>query len=224
MATLPEEFPIPSESSIASYNWTDIAEGTGIVKFYGFVVEDSTGISYKLSTNPFYSGGGIDAVETEAIRTSEISFTKIIDLDFDLSPFNLPQTIKGTATINYMHFCDGTTGGGSIGGESYIIFKLKKNDVEIASVQSDTFVIALAEGDVGEIKCVQITVPLTPFKKGDVLRITVEIWAKRVEANAPYIVFGHDPQNRDGTKIKPSSDDPTSMTKFEVFIPFKLDL
>ena len=46
---LPNQYAIPGEKSIASYNYTDIAEGTGTIVFYGGVWEDSTGNYYNLN-------------------------------------------------------------------------------------------------------------------------------------------------------------------------------
>ena len=82
---LPVAFPIPGESAIASYSYTDIAEGTGVVSFYGAETYDTTASTkYILTTNSIISNN------PEIISPNG-------NYDFDLTPFNMPKTIKGTA-------------------------------------------------------------------------------------------------------------------------------
>lgn len=220
---LPVNFSPQGEGSIASYNWIDIGEGTGIVKFYGFALEDSTGLSYGLSTNPFYSA----KIETYSNTTASTSYAKMFDLDFDLSAFNLPKIIEGTATINYFHYHNAGSSG-SAGGTSKFVFQIRKwdgaSEIDIISVTGPEVASSGTNNIERELECVEVAIPKTHFKKGETLRISVECWLKKTGDGSGYVYFGHDPQNRDGTYIKPSSDDPTSISKLEIFIPFNLDL
>ena len=52
MAELEKHFPPTTPQAIASYNFTDIGEGTGIVKVYGSESSDTSATTYSLSQNP----------------------------------------------------------------------------------------------------------------------------------------------------------------------------
>lgn len=203
-------------SAIVSFDFTDISEGTGIVRYKGFISSTDGGNESRLSTVDLYSAD----IETSADLQGEGSFRKDIDLDFDLSAFNLVKTIRGTAIINatlQLH----EVGAATIQG--YIIARIKKNDVEIASGQSETIQTTT---DVSKVMPILVSIPpKTQFKKGDVLRVTIEGWGKSTAGTAgDTITIGHDPQNRDGTRIKPSTDSPTTTTNIDFYIPFDLDL
>ena len=216
---LSQPYQHPS-TAIASYSYTDIAEGTGIVKFYGFTSENSAAVDYHLGTNPFYAGNSPELSWGSAHNTMTLEQ----DLDFDLTTFNMPQTIRGTATINC---CIASYASGGYNGFTYIIWRLRKysgtTETEIASVQTPTIVGGNAV-TTNEIINVQLTIPLTPFKKGDILRLTALIYNYVDAGGNGFYALGVDPQNRDGTYITPSTDDPTSTTKLELYIPFNLDL
>ena len=64
---------------IASYDYTDIAEGTGIVAFNLLTSEDTTAADYHLSEN------AIPSVEAEKWgRTQSATTVQLFDWDFDL--------------------------------------------------------------------------------------------------------------------------------------------
>ena len=219
--TIPNTFRKSRENIIQSFNWTDIAEGTGIIKFYGFKTASG---GYTLSKNQFYSdvigiGGNYTADDN--------SFVKTIDIDFDLE-LNMPQILKGTAFFN---FCYKTNNITTPISDKYSI-KLRKWDgtteTEIASVNSADLI-----SDGLNFVCESLEIPKTHFKKGETIRITIEIWIKRnstMDVNG--IIFGTDPMNRkfsyssygDTITLNPSTDDPLSTTRFEAYLPFDLNL
>ena len=98
---LPQNFPPLAPTSIASYSYTDIAEGTGMVKFQGYLHMETTTESYGLTTTNPYS----HFIWT-TIGVTEANYTLYIDKDFDLSPFAFPREIKGTARFN-VTLCSG---------------------------------------------------------------------------------------------------------------------
>jgi len=219
MALIKQKIPIISEPQIASYSYTDIAEGTGVTVFYGVVSETSAGNGYHLTTDVnLYSS----LIESDSAVTESESYVKLLDLDFDLSSFNLPKSIKGTAYVQSSVYVDTSAGSGS----GYIIAKVRKWDgtteTEIANAQSQTNTQGSGGGT--EMVLVPITIPETDFQSGETLRLTIEGWIKTDAgaANDAHITVGHDPRNRDGTNITPSTDD--VLTQLILYMPFKLNL
>ena len=190
---------------IISYSFTEIADGTGIAHLKG--------ASGKLTTADLFSGPELSA------ESSSTSSTQIIDHNFDLSPFNLPRTMKGTATVNFCYAFSGTGTGKNI----TLKFKFRKveldsNVVEIAE-WTQTFSNTSNRVSVGFR---DITIPKTYFQKGETLRITFEGWMTVIDSGTFRITLGIDPQDRDGTYIVPSTDTPKSTTKLDFYIPFEI--
>lgn len=73
---------------LTSFNFTDIADGTGVITLYAGGTLDPTN-QYFLTQNQ---------VRTVLVTTSQDS-TGSTDVDFDLTAFNATRTPKGTATI-----------------------------------------------------------------------------------------------------------------------------
>jgi hypothetical protein len=221
---LPITYPPIAAAAIASYDYTDIAEGSGITKFYAFTTIEESTTSFNLSTNAVFSQN----IDTEGVFTTgsyAIAGGGAMDKDFDLTPFNLPKTIKGTAIINLTWFIRSAATAPVSG---YIIAKVRKysataGESEIASTQSNTIVNSTSSNTF-HLTCLKFTIPKTHFKKGDILRLTIQAWGKKDDGNNGTIGFGFDPQNRDGTNITPSSDDPLTTTKLEFYCPFELDV
>ena len=72
--------------AIISFDATDFADGTGIVTLFGVIQLTSTGTTYALTKSNAPSGGNPVLPQSTTYN-------------FDLSPFNLPRTGKGTATF-----------------------------------------------------------------------------------------------------------------------------
>jgi hypothetical protein len=193
--TVPVLYRKSNESTLANYNYSEISEGTGVIKFYGFSTQTDSTKAYALSQNPVYSSD----VET--------SFSVPNGANFDLSAFNLPKTIGGTGIVNACFYVG--SGTGYLG----VILKRVRNGVETNIV---TGVYSPNKAAVGNLLItVPLTIPQTSFKRGDILRL-------RLEATGASCVIAHDPQNRDGTYNKPSTD--KLISKMEFYCPFKLDL
>ena len=112
---IPDTFGIRGERTIASYDYYDIAEGTGNIVFNIAVTSTSTGQDYILTSQTplseeaeiFITTGGI-ANTIMAIRDTK---------DYDLTEFNLPKNIKGTAFISHSLSFRGTA---AAGGQCYL--------------------------------------------------------------------------------------------------------
>ena len=151
-----------------------------------------------------------------------------MDLDFDLTNFNIPKTIGGTAYISFTGKARGTEGAGD--GVIYFNAIIKKviNGDETDIISSSTVVDESGASTRLKLYTIKLTIPQTRFEKGSILRITLEVYGKYTGSPAGNVKFiyaiGHDPQNRDGVEISPSIDDPKTITKIDVFIPVRLDL
>jgi len=112
-----------------------------------------------------------------------------------------------------------------------LIFKIRKysgsTESEIASGQTASVKYSGVEsGNTISLVTIPMTIPQTHFKKDDVLRLTIEGWGKVLatgDNQKGKLYIATDPMNRDGDRIKPSSDDPTSITKLNLYLPFRLD-
>ena len=217
--TIPKVYRKSREQTIASYDAVDLAEGTGTVKYYFALNENSTGQDHILTRDyTIYS----KLIETP-FNPPGTSFTKEVDLDFDLSAFNLPSTLRGTAIFQMAAKQTNNAAGNST--EMYLIVKVRKWDgateTEIASGQTETF-ITPAETVSTTIFNLPIVIPRTGYKKGEVLRVTVEAWTRQVNAGGSASWLGHDPRNRDGDGIIPSTDDPVTFTNSHILIPYEI--
>ena len=196
---------------LANFDYVDIVSGTGFETFFGFASKDSTGVEYHLTSS---------TPRSQVIEYSTTTFPDGINetKNYDLSPFRTPRTIRGDAVITFSTFLniehiddtasitatiyhwDGTTAT-SIGTASTVTWTL---DTE----ESQTFVIPLAQ---------------THFKPGEILRLSMtRLLTTGGNAAGKILLYGIDPQNRDGTQLKPASEDVTTQLKME--IPFRIDL
>lgn len=201
--------------TLASYSYTDIAEATGIQIFYGGNTMQETTKTYVLFGQTILSHNTLTA--STAVLTG--SYAKVLDLDFDLAPFNLPKNIKGTAYVA-MGILIGWDATSTVNG--YVIAKLRHWDgtteTEIASGQTETLSNVNQSASLKGNRLVKMTVPLTHFKKGDTLRLTLEGWSNctGAPAGSDLMYIYHDPKNRNGTA--------TFSEILEAHIPFNLDL
>lgn len=217
---------ITQPTAIASYDSTDIAEGTGTIIFYGAQGE-LTGGAFNFLTRTVVPS------RDQVTESAELGATDamVLDLDFDLSPFNLPKTVKGTANISVPFALNGQ----STICRGYVKAKLRHWDgtteTEIASATSDT--VTKASGLHRAWFLLKITVPRTHFKKGETLRLTIEVWGDDdAGAGWHHLYIGHDPKGRLGWKdstanaavIFPGTDVYNVTPVLQAQIPFELDL
>jgi len=224
-------------TSIASYDYTDIAEGTGVNDFYGFVNVTGSGTSSgstlisgsSLSQNALYSAQieDVTAYSTSTWASSGFWIAGYhddeIDVDFDLTPFYLPKNIGGTAYVRFSYYANAVTNNLYIGWKA----KLRKWDgtteTEIAEAVSAVNIISSGTNEKVTL-VMPITVPFTHFNKGDQLRLTIcgyTATSGNPGSTTGNIAFGTDPQNQDGTYLIPSTG--TETTTLRIWIPFKLE-
>jgi len=170
---VPVNFPVPGESSIASYNYTDIANGLGYSSYYPNGIWDGSAVVYLLMSQTLHSQAGVR------------DFASTNSQDLDLSPFNTPKTLMGTA---YFQFSAKTSSGASV-----ITATIKK--VSGASVTSISSAIASSSISTSEAwKILKIPLTKTNFKIGDILRLTLA-----ADAGTVHCYVGVDPTNTAST-------------------------
>lgn len=217
-----------SEAAIASYSYSDIAEGTGIVIYYGFTHQETTTEAYSLQVNTIYPQNPYTTVTTISGDPADTP-VKSQDIDLDLV-FNKPQRIKGKARFSICHGNGHATDANKY-SQQYLIVKVRKysgtTETEIANAQGKTnqgvnqqikYFIDDIEVDIANV---------AHFKKGDRLRITIEIWILNspvVSASVPTYLL-HDPMNRtDATTIPQDEGGAPVTSQLKAYIPYVIDL
>ena len=180
------------EAAIASYNYTDLASGSGFVNMYAGVSVDKK----KLSPYEFWS----DRVATGTANVTTTSGYELqTDTDFDLE-FLKPQIIEGETIINVPVGYHALSDGAALG--IYVICKVRKWDgtteTELASNTSTT--LATTDSDIGTteaaVMAIDVDIPRTHFKAGEFLRLTIEMYASVSAAATAHFFYGHDPKAR----------------------------
>lgn len=208
-----------SESSvIASYDYTDIANGTGMVVFNGLKYTFSGSDVYGLTQYTPYSEeieGGFNGHGTG----NYILYT----YNFDLTKFNNPRRIGGMGIIEVSFSLTNS----NTTYDCYIYPKIQVYDgstaTTIGSVSSP--VKSFGSGVNGKWHwTLPVEISDTLFKKDEILRLKFDCYGRRpnVGGLTGSFSFGHDPQNRKGATIDPATD--LIPTKLEFHCPFKIDI
>lgn len=198
LAGIPDTFTKLS-NVLPTYQFIDFASGTGIVDFYaGDTVDAADGgnRTYLLSSGVYYSD---EYVTSASIPYSAGSvYSKVLDLDFDVL-LNRPLNVAGNVVLNVPISINAPAT--TRNNRAYIIAKFRKWDgateTDIASVQSDPF-INNSTGQTYRMKGMPLTIPLTTFKIGEYIRLTIEVWAmfSLVGTSGGTVYIAYDPMNR----------------------------
>jgi len=160
---LPQNFVIPQEPTIATYSYTDIADGTGVVKLYGCQTDTRTA-----------SGARLSSIQTFTSRAYITGAAAPQFKDFDLSPFNTPRTAKGTAIVEAGLLINGAA-------SCAVWFDIKKVDVSgtPTTIVSAEAISEDTSAGVPEYHnlVVPLTIPKTDFKVGESLRLTARLYS-----------------------------------------------
>jgi len=220
--TITPRFGNVDSPAIASYDWVDIATGTGYIIYYGATTEDSDGTDEIMTDDSDIYSRSIDT--NYAIQHGD-KFTDgaAVDKDFDLTAFTNPYTVKGTAIIQNGIY---VTGRASETASAYITYNFFKvsGGVE-TNIGTKTTIQWDKSADAKTYYTTHIRVPMThtSFAQDDLLRVNVQVFASGTGTGTTGdVAFGHDPRNRDGSYITPASQDVISQLK--VYIPTKLEI
>ena len=196
---VPRTYRKSAERAIASYSYTDIAEGTGVVAFYGA----NTDAGYILTTNSSLGS------RTAWIETTS---SEILNEDFDVT-FNSPRVIKGTLLANIpVSFA---TGNSKAATATITVYHYDgTTETQLGTATHTTAATTATQPDNLQIICLETEIAKTKFKKGETLRITV---VTSVDSSGSTRYTGFDPKGR-----IPSGE--LSYSKMIFFVPFDLDL
>jgi len=174
-------------AAISTYDFYDLASGTGIKVFYAgdvnCTVQDVPG-TRTLSTEKFYS----------AIGYSD-SASAAGDYDFDVE-FERPTTIKGDCIVNIpvMAYNSGGAGYKSPTFTAGIKHWDGTTETHLISGAALVSIYATAGGTADRITAIKVNIPKTHFKKGETLRLNVE--HTTAPEGAAELAIAHDPIGR----------------------------
>lgn len=204
MALIPNTFPEPPQP-IASFNFTDIADGSGNVLFLGLATEDTGGVGYHLVSTTTPSTPIVTGRSSQGTTT----------IDFDSTVFNLPRTAKGTATFSaYM----GATVGEDVKLAVTIIHVDADDNETVIGTELTSATYTSQSGTEAEAVSLRFVLTEKRFKRGDKIRLRVKL--TQVNAAGASEV-GHDPGEEDGTFIQSSQG---TTTKMELIMPFRIPI
>ena len=216
-----------SREVLANYNWIDLVSATGYVMFDGINARDSGGSNYMLidssaaagvfGNDNLNIGAGPDTTPfITVVDGLGAGPTKCLDANFDLSPFQLPRTLEGSAFVGLSLGSDSATANGSV----QIKAKLRKwngaSETEIVATNSE---IKNLLTNTSHSYALKLTVPKTHFKKGEQLRLTIELWSTDINQ----IALFHIPDNTAYTEAAETADGKAGNTRLTLAVPFKLD-
>jgi len=211
--------PIRStERVMANYDYYDVAEGRGVIIYYGC----------KATAGNFLVGTKIpcnDIVTSSLQWSGREDYALAIDIDFDVQ-FNFPKVIDGTILVSVPMgtYIDNP---GSI--NSYLIVKIRRvsstgSEEDLASRQTD---YNIAGGLIGTteslLQLAEIPITQAHFKKGEKLRITIELWGMAPDPASAFYGIGHDPMDRNDPNTDKRIADTVS-TILQAHVPFVIDV
>jgi len=178
-------FPPGKEISV-NFNWIDIVSGSGYITFYGTGVNLAAGETYNLVQSSISAAStnvaDLGSFLSKRIGTGKFgAFQKVGDVDFDLSAATTPIAVEGKLMVCVPYFILPEDHNSNV-GITKIIAKLRKWDgateTEIASATSaDVSWSRLTHGlEISNNVTLFIEVPLTNYKKGETIRLTIEYW------------------------------------------------
>ena len=190
---VPQVYRKSGEGAIASYNYTDVADGTGVIVFYAIISQTSGSVDYHLVTD-------------SSLYSDAVDIGGDVDLDFDLTAFNLPRKVKGTAYVSI--------GLEAVGAGNTIYATVQLRHVRGGTETNITSAIA-SHTLTNEANMMFIPLPITAthFKKDDILRLNVTTTTSGTAG------FGVDPANRASATYANLDS-----RQLKVLVPFQLDL
>ena len=215
---LKQTLPIPAETAIASYNFTDIASGTGYVTFFGIEYEDDThGLSPNQVTSEEYRSASTGTGGT-ALRE---------EFDFDTEAFNLPRHVKGDLLVTEAYACSEAGTPNTTVFTKVRIFHVASDSTETeigTQITTDTITSSSdANLKLGKRTTIKFTVDKL-FKKGEKLRVNIEVHGSGGSGNSRYYLY-HSGDNK-GTG--PTEDDSNEFIVVDpnliISIPFEIDI
>lgn len=219
MAGIPQNFAAIS-NVLPTYNFVDIAAGTGIINFYAGKTVDLN----LLSNSTYYSS----AIYTQSGNYSMdlVNIAEMLDVDFDVL-LNRPINVAGKVVVNIplCYVCD-TAPTTIISNITITVFKWDGVSETSLASNTDTWTAAYTGTTLYKMLAIDLNIPLTHFKIGEYLRLNIDIHGYYTAGGVRFVQvrLGHDPMNRtsDGTLTWDTSAAVPSRITFQV--PVRLNL
>ena len=208
--------PASPPTATASYDYYDIASGIGIKNFYAALAMASGAITdYYLTTDAtdYSARTSCKMIPAGAQYTTDDNYEVI---------FNLPKIIKGNVRVSILQ---GLAAGGA-GQFIFILMKLYKvsgvNITQLGDEICTNPIVSTGSTTTFSRENVYFDVTRTHFKKGDILRLNIKVWASNPVATG----YGADPAGRDDVASVSGGIIATAgnSTQLKVGVPFVLDI
>jgi len=166
----------------------------------------------------------LTASETSSAGVSNATFQKIMDLDFDTTTFNNPRTISGRFYLN-LHGGIYALGGGKV-ASLYIIAKVRKwdgaSETDLVTVTSNTVASSGATQNIVKFAMLG-DIPQTLIKKGETLRLTLELWGKEAGGTEYHLGVCGDPADAAVDVLINGLAWAAGTTRIVFAVPYKID-
>jgi hypothetical protein len=189
LAGLPQNFQAIS-NVLANYNFVDIASGTGYINFYA-----GTTVDLKLLSNFSFDSDIVSETNVNIVHGT--ANVLLYDHDFDVV-LNRPLDISGlgiaTVPVKVVF------GSGGNHCWVYVIAIVRKwtgaVETDIVSNTSRSQYAVGAATNYGMLS-IDLNCPLTHFKKGETLRLTIQLYGSNNDVSADGTgTYAHDPKNK----------------------------
>ena len=182
---LPINYPQAPPKAIASYNWTDLAESTGYVIYYGF---DNEADEYSLTQN--------SGLYSKTAKISKGGAGTDSDEDFDITYSN-PQIIEGKLYVGITYYVE------SFNNENVdaelkvkIIHYDGSTETVIGTEQTSDNIAITLTGSEARRTTFSFDIANTKFKAGETLRVNVVLVPNGSSASGTNCGYYFDPVNR----------------------------
>lgn len=208
---------------LANYDWIDLVSGTGYILFDGMEATNKILVevqSISLRGSGAKGSGRYDSSSSHASST----YYKLTDIDFDSSELQLPRTIEGKMIVRCGFVSYNTTASATYTIKT--VARLRKwdgsNETEIATAYNESG--SGTTGDAEFSESIDFDVPKTHFKKGETIRLTIELWCKDTAGTqAVQLYLGFWPEDGAITITGPTTNLSSGNSRLIAIIPFKLD-
>lgn len=212
MATLNETIPRQGTNASASFDFRDLASGSGYESFYGVVQNFSASamLPYSSAVSQAFLIPTADVIPFSTSKSTSTTTSSAIN--FETSAFNLPRTIRGTAIVYFN--CRNNAGSTT---NARFWAQLKKVDGTTGNLTNITSIYTLDhDGNEAPANAMGATTSeaflgfldtsQAILKKGDKIRLEVRFYDRDNES----VSVDHDPSGISEKQLK-------------VLIPFRID-
>lgn len=204
-------------NAIASYSYEEIASGLGYISFYAYNSTDSTSTKYGLITET--SIKSYVKVSSGTVAMSGDTNQKLLDIDWDIT-MDDPRTLNGRCFIQIPFYAYVSSGNYT----QYLIVKLRKysgtTETDLGTVQSTNFNNVNNLTTATPPKMFVLDITNTPFKRGDILRLTLESYYNPGGGSGSLTQYvGNDPNARADATVTG-----LETTQLKLDVPFRIDI